>query len=1327
MAVDTSRLQKFYIAYYGRPADPEGLAYWATVLENNLKGNEILLGAAFGNAAQAEFAAIYGSSTGSATAFINKVYNNLFGRNVDSAGLAYWQGVYNTKVVVDGKDPAAVRAEMVMYILDGAQGADATIVANKTTAAVSFTAELDTADEQVAFVNAVLAAPGANAGTTTLAAVGATTTADEITALVTSGITQATDQAAAAEINEIALSASATVRTFTGTAGKDKFVATLGDSLKDGDKIVGSLESDTLALRSNGNNTDGNILTTMDGVETVEINLRSATTIDTAQWSGVASIGITGLSAGAALTLTNVKSTAVDFDMAKAANLTVSYEDNTGTDTIDLRLGSGISNTATFNGNNEIVNITVSGVATLTLDASAETINVLGSGNLTLDMGGDAISGINAASLNGSITATISAGTNVTFVGGSTGDTLNFNNTLTSGDVMNGGAGTDTLNMLSLSSASTVANVTPTFTGVTNFEILNVNASGVNTGTLIIQNPRFDTISITGTTATTQVSFSGLANTAIIIDAASATSYNFAYTGTDAIDVGSIAFTTAGPATVTSVAASGADSLTLGMIGATAGTITLTTVTVGNGTENIALTAGASGDLTVSTLLVTGAITSLAFRASGNADLVVTTVDSKLNDSFDRLTVDQLIVNAAGVSARVDVGTFSLFESGLDAIQITGGNSADIVLGPITIDAGSVVDLDVTLTADAQLGSAGADGFAVTMTTSGTLSYTVVAASGSVVASAIDAGTLGQLTDLSITLTGSGASFAGPAAGVNAGEVGTVTLSAGLDSTIALGGLTASKNVGQITLTDTSSGSVSTGAITACGVAGVTINAGPTSVVSVGTITAGKAVGQVAGTMAKDAELTLSTIAASGTTTVTGLGGISITAGASAHITLGSAAIQGSSAGVGIGLISIEGGANNTIIVGELSADGSLAGLSVVVGSSSTIGVSAMDSQSADIGNITLSVGTSGSVSFDGALADEGDIGNITLRGGSSLTVGAILASGSIGNIDIIAGSSEFTGEVEASGIGNINIQAHGFTLEVTAGPAAGTFSIGDVVIAGSAIDLDIGSAAGAATIRSITISGSGANSVDTGSAAAVTNGITFNGSGAVTLNLSSNAAAVTVDMNASASTIYLSDKGDTIELVAGTGKDNLYLDQGATLSLTNYNADGRSAVHIVNFQFSANSVTDNLYVGATAGAFGLVSANDGAGSFHSASDALSVVMVTAVNTDLVIADAGSSNATDVIWLATSIDAGSIASALAWLGNNGVTAANDGASLATAGNVFVLWYNNSAQETQLHLVGTTATWAETFSAGNTDVGMVASFAENVTLYSGSMADTFYLG
>jgi hypothetical protein len=36
---NTDRIQKFYIAYYGRPADTVGLDYWATTLDNVLKGN----------------------------------------------------------------------------------------------------------------------------------------------------------------------------------------------------------------------------------------------------------------------------------------------------------------------------------------------------------------------------------------------------------------------------------------------------------------------------------------------------------------------------------------------------------------------------------------------------------------------------------------------------------------------------------------------------------------------------------------------------------------------------------------------------------------------------------------------------------------------------------------------------------------------------------------------------------------------------------------------------------------------------------------------------------------------------------------------------------------------------------------------------------------------------------------------------------------------------------------------------------------------------------------------------------------------------------------
>ena len=53
-------VQKAYIAYYGRPADPAGLAFWASDLEANGLRLERIINA-FGNSAESQ--ALYSGST----------------------------------------------------------------------------------------------------------------------------------------------------------------------------------------------------------------------------------------------------------------------------------------------------------------------------------------------------------------------------------------------------------------------------------------------------------------------------------------------------------------------------------------------------------------------------------------------------------------------------------------------------------------------------------------------------------------------------------------------------------------------------------------------------------------------------------------------------------------------------------------------------------------------------------------------------------------------------------------------------------------------------------------------------------------------------------------------------------------------------------------------------------------------------------------------------------------------------------------------------------------------------------------------------------------
>ena len=80
-----STISAFYLAYFGRPADPDGLAFWTMQLDN-ANGDLSQLTAAF---AQSEEAIKqYGSSD--TITHITQVYQQLFNRAPDAEGLAFW-------------------------------------------------------------------------------------------------------------------------------------------------------------------------------------------------------------------------------------------------------------------------------------------------------------------------------------------------------------------------------------------------------------------------------------------------------------------------------------------------------------------------------------------------------------------------------------------------------------------------------------------------------------------------------------------------------------------------------------------------------------------------------------------------------------------------------------------------------------------------------------------------------------------------------------------------------------------------------------------------------------------------------------------------------------------------------------------------------------------------------------------------------------------------------------------------------------------------------------------------------------------------------------
>jgi hypothetical protein len=123
-------VQKAYVSYYGRPADPAGLAYWAARMDAE-GGSLNAIIAAFGYSE--EFNRRYGGL--SYTALVTKIYQQTLARNPDPAGLAYYVGELQA-----GR---RILQSITLDVLNGATTApDSTTVANKLEVADYFTAKV---------------------------------------------------------------------------------------------------------------------------------------------------------------------------------------------------------------------------------------------------------------------------------------------------------------------------------------------------------------------------------------------------------------------------------------------------------------------------------------------------------------------------------------------------------------------------------------------------------------------------------------------------------------------------------------------------------------------------------------------------------------------------------------------------------------------------------------------------------------------------------------------------------------------------------------------------------------------------------------------------------------------------------------------------------------------------------------------------------------------------------------------------------------------------------------------------------------------------------
>jgi len=122
-------INSFYLAFYGRPADPAGMKYWSQQLANN-SGDFGTIVDAFANSEEA----LTRFGNVSAADRITDIYAQLFNRAPDTDGMAYWMNAIN-------KGQASM-ADVALSILRGARGSDATLSQLRQQAADAFTAEV---------------------------------------------------------------------------------------------------------------------------------------------------------------------------------------------------------------------------------------------------------------------------------------------------------------------------------------------------------------------------------------------------------------------------------------------------------------------------------------------------------------------------------------------------------------------------------------------------------------------------------------------------------------------------------------------------------------------------------------------------------------------------------------------------------------------------------------------------------------------------------------------------------------------------------------------------------------------------------------------------------------------------------------------------------------------------------------------------------------------------------------------------------------------------------------------------------------------------------
>ena len=480
-------VEKIYVAFFGRPADPTGLAYYTDLLNkaNAPTTSAGLLNATSTDATVAAIFQSFGNSNEAKTLYtgyttgtlVNTIYNYVLGRNAESGGLAYWSAKVDT-----GQVSTAQLAFMILQAAENDTNGDALTVASKVAVASAYTASLDQPAEITAFSGAAAAA----SARALLYGVYAGNTAAQFQSQVDANILALTGSTGTIP----SVPAAPTAQTFTLVAGADTLTGgTLNDTFNGNNNTFSAIDTlnggagiDTFNYTNNGKTSGLLPSALVSNIEIINIrNINSGLggdTVDATTFTGATHFNsdrstnpvsfdnmVAGQQVGVIGNSLVSNGLVTAYYGSTVPTSTVNFSGGTlGTAGVTLNGGALSAVTLTSTGaanatgaitlvHNQLTNLTINadtsfsttGITGFKAAVTNNTVTVAGlASSVSLGTLDNTIGVVNASGMTqGGITATLGSNTGIQFTGGNGNDVITANAlALAAGASVDAGAGT---------------------------------------------------------------------------------------------------------------------------------------------------------------------------------------------------------------------------------------------------------------------------------------------------------------------------------------------------------------------------------------------------------------------------------------------------------------------------------------------------------------------------------------------------------------------------------------------------------------------------------------------------------------------------------------------------------------------------------------------------------------------------------------------------------------------------------------------------------------------------------------------------------------------